>query len=197
MCCASSRRALSRPSRNQTGSLRLPERAPAKGVGTLPPFGTPSSLGHCRPNYRCQQDLRDGVPNCHSAPAKAVGTLPVSQTLPCTLLLSTLQTVARREDFGVIETQGHISRRWTMLFSWRRRRRRRKLLAEPFPQEWLGYLQSNVAHYANLDEVDKTQLRDDLRVFIAEKRWEGCGGLQLTDEMKITIAAQACLLVLH
>src|SRR5437868_166555 len=84
-----------------------------------------------------------------------------------------------------------------MLFSWLRRRRRRKLLAEPFPQEWLGYLQSNVAHYANLDEVDKTQLRDDLRVFIAEKRWEGCGGLQLTDEMKITIAAQACLLVLH
>src|SRR5207253_628818 len=126
-----------------------------------------------------------------------VGTLPVSQTLPCTLLLSTLQTVARREDFGVIETQGHISRRWTMLFSWLRRRRRRKLLAEPFPQEWLGYLQSNVAHYANLDEVDKTQLRDDLRVFIAEKRWEGCGGLQLTDEMKITIAAHACLLVLH
>src|SRR5207237_7713445 len=59
----------------------------------------------------CQQDLRDGVPNCHSAPAKAVGTLPVSQTLPCTLLLSTLQIVARREDFGVIETQGpHISK---------------------------------------------------------------------------------------
>src|SRR5207245_11346905 len=44
---------------------------------------------------------------------------------------------------------------------------------------------------------EKAQLRDDVRVCIAEKRWEGCGGLELTDEMKVTIAAQACLLVLH
>jgi Mlc titration factor MtfA (ptsG expression regulator) len=84
-----------------------------------------------------------------------------------------------------------------MFLSWLRQRRRRRLLAEPFPETWLHYLNSNVAHYSHLPEVDQAQLRDDLRVFIAEKRWEGCGGLQLTDEMKVTIAAQACLLVLH
>src|SRR5437016_9132302 len=35
----------------------------------------------------CQQDLRDGVPNCHSAPAKAVGTLPPFRR-PCLALFS-------------------------------------------------------------------------------------------------------------
>lgn len=39
-------------------------------------------------------------------------------------------------------------------------------------------------------------MRDELRVFVAEKNWEGCGGLTVTDEMKVTIAAQACLLTL-
>ena len=43
---------------------------------------------------------------------------------------------------------------------------------------------------------EQEKLRRDLRVFAAEKNWEGCGGLTLSDEMKVTIAAQACLLTL-
>ena len=34
-------------------------------------------------------------------------------------------------------------------------------------------------------------------MFLAEKRFEGCGGLEITDEIRVTIAAQACLLLLH
>jgi hypothetical protein len=34
-------------------------------------------------------------------------------------------------------------------------------------------------------------------MFLAEKRFEGCGGLEITEEMKVCIAAQACLLLLH
>jgi Mlc titration factor MtfA (ptsG expression regulator) len=83
-----------------------------------------------------------------------------------------------------------------MLFSWLQRRRRRKLLAQPFPDAWLNYLHKNVAHYKFLTEAEQARLRDDLRIFVAEKSWEGCGGLQMTDEIKVTIAAQACLLVL-
>src|SRR5712692_5488815 len=83
-----------------------------------------------------------------------------------------------------------------MFFSWLKRSRRQKLLAEPFPAEWLRFLHDNVAHYHYLTEPEQAKLRDDLRVFVAEKRWEGCGGLQITDEIKVTIAAQACLLVL-
>ncbi len=34
-------------------------------------------------------------------------------------------------------------------------------------------------------------------IFLAEKRFEGCAGLEITDEMRVTIAAHACLLLLH
>jgi Mlc titration factor MtfA (ptsG expression regulator) len=83
-----------------------------------------------------------------------------------------------------------------MLFSWLQQRRRAKLLAKPFSPEWLTYLRRNVAHYQHLSEQEQARLRDDLRIFIFEKRWEGCGGLKIADEIKVTIAAQACLLVL-
>src|SRR5262249_15753958 len=62
--------------------------------------------------------------------------------------------------------------------------------------EWSESLRRNVWHYAYLAETERKKLRNDLRIFAAEKNWEGCGGLQLTDEMKVTISALACLLVL-
>jgi MtfA peptidase len=83
-----------------------------------------------------------------------------------------------------------------MLFSWLKRRRRRQLLAQPFPSEWLDILTSNVAYYHLLADTEQAKLRDDLRVFIAERQWEGCGGLEMTEEIQVTVAAQACLLVL-
>ena len=39
-------------------------------------------------------------------------------------------------------------------------------------------------------------MRQRTRLFVAEKNWQGCRGLTLTDEIKVTVAAQACLLVL-
>jgi Mlc titration factor MtfA (ptsG expression regulator) len=53
-----------------------------------------------------------------------------------------------------------------------------------------------VAHYEYLSEAEQAKLRDDVQLFVAEKNWEGCGGLVMTDEIKVTVAAQACLLVL-
>jgi len=81
------------------------------------------------------------------------------------------------------------------MFAWLRRRRRRALLARPFPPDWLAVLQG-LPFYGRLDARGQARLRDDLRVLIAEKEWEGCGGLQLTDAMRVTIAAQASLLIL-
>jgi Mlc titration factor MtfA (ptsG expression regulator) len=83
-----------------------------------------------------------------------------------------------------------------MFFSLLKHLRRDRLLAQPFPTEWFGYLDRNVVHYRHLSLDEQAKLRDDLRVFIAEKNWEGCRGLQLTDEIKVTIAAYASLLVL-
>ena len=82
------------------------------------------------------------------------------------------------------------------MFAWIKQRRRRKLVQQPFPDEWLDILRRNVAHYARLSPGEQAKLRDNLRVFASEKNWEGCGGLAVDDEIKVTIAAQACLLVL-
>ena len=83
-----------------------------------------------------------------------------------------------------------------MLFSWLREHRRARLREEPFPPEWLAVLEQNVWHYQLLTGPERERLRGDARVLIAEKNWEGCGGLELTDEIRVTIAAQAALLLL-
>jgi Mlc titration factor MtfA (ptsG expression regulator) len=83
------------------------------------------------------------------------------------------------------------------MFEWWRERRREKILEQPFPAEFVAVLERNVKHYARLTQAERKRLRDLVQVFVAEKSWEGCGGLELTDEMKVTIAAQACLLVLE
>jgi Mlc titration factor MtfA (ptsG expression regulator) len=82
------------------------------------------------------------------------------------------------------------------MFSWFRNRRRRKLLADPFPVRWEGFLRQNVGHFARLPAVEQARLRDITRILVAEKDWKGRGGLFITEEMKVTIAAQAGLLLL-
>jgi Mlc titration factor MtfA (ptsG expression regulator) len=83
-----------------------------------------------------------------------------------------------------------------MAFSWLKQRRRRRLNAQPFPGVWLETLSRNVHHYARLRESEQAKLRDDLRILVTEKNWEGCGGVEMTDEIKVTVAAQASLLLL-
>lgn len=52
-------------------------------------------------------------------------------------------------------------------------------------------------YYSLLSRNEQAELRKLIRVFLAEKRFEGCGGLEITDEIRVTIAAQACLLLLN
>lgn len=83
-----------------------------------------------------------------------------------------------------------------MLFSWFRDRRRRKLWQIPWPTAWMQILDRNVGHYQLLPSKQQKQLRDIARILIAEKYWEGCNGLVINDEVKVTISAQAALLLL-
>ena len=48
-----------------------------------------------------------------------------------------------------------------------------------------------------LPEADRTELERLILAFIEDKHFEGAGGLELTDEIRLTIAAQACILLLH
>lgn len=83
-----------------------------------------------------------------------------------------------------------------VFLDWLTERRRRRLLAEPFPADWEAAIRRNMGAYALLDEDERKHLRDLVQVFAAEKHWEGAGGLEMTDEIRATISAQACLLIL-
>jgi len=78
-----------------------------------------------------------------------------------------------------------------------RPRKRERLRAAPFPDDWRRTIERNVPIVLRLSPADQEELFGHVQVFLAEKHFEGVGGLELTDEIRVTIAAQACLLLLH
>lgn len=83
------------------------------------------------------------------------------------------------------------------MLSFLKRRRRRQLAEEPFPEEWREIVRRNVAYYGRLPEADRDELERLISIFLDEKSFEGARGLRITDEIRLTIAAQACILLLH
>jgi MtfA peptidase len=83
------------------------------------------------------------------------------------------------------------------MFDFFKRRRRARLRALSFPGEWDDLLRRRWATYAALPEADRRELQGHIQVFLAEKRFEGCAGIEVTEEMRVLVAAQACLLLLH
>jgi len=83
------------------------------------------------------------------------------------------------------------------MFDWFTKRRRRKIIQAPFSPLWEGILLRNVTHVKLLGQEEQECLRNLIKVFIAEKEWIGCSGITITDEMRVTISAMACLLILH
>ena len=83
------------------------------------------------------------------------------------------------------------------MFGWLKRRRREAVRRGAFPAAWRAIIEKNVPYAAGLSPEDRQELLGDVQVFLAEKRFEGCGGLSITDEVRVTIAAQACVLLLH
>ena len=84
-----------------------------------------------------------------------------------------------------------------MIFEFLKQRRRRRLRARAFPKERLALIQRHVVFFHKLSANDRAELLGHIQVFLAEKRFEGCAGFAITDEVRVTIAAQACLLLLH
>jgi Mlc titration factor MtfA (ptsG expression regulator) len=74
---------------------------------------------------------------------------------------------------------------------------REKLRSAPLAPEWRQILDAHFPFYQRLTEPDRQELEGHVQVFMAEKVFEGCGGLTLTDEVKLSIASGACLLLLH
>jgi Mlc titration factor MtfA (ptsG expression regulator) len=82
------------------------------------------------------------------------------------------------------------------MFGFFKRRRRGRIMAQPFPAKWEAHLRL-CGFYPRLPEADREELRRKVLVFLDEKNFEGCRGLVITDEVRVVIAAHACLLLLH
>lgn len=78
-----------------------------------------------------------------------------------------------------------------------RRYQRSLIMARPFPAQWRDILKRRLPYFRALPADLQLQLKKHIQVFIAEKDFIGCDGLTVTDEMRVTIAAQACLLLLN
>ncbi|MBN1818881.1 MAG: zinc-dependent peptidase [Sedimentisphaerales bacterium] len=84
--------------------------------------------------------------------------------------------------------------------TWRRLRRqarRERLLKQPLAEGFEATLLHNVPLYKRLPANLKPQLHGLINVFLAEKTFVGCKGLEITDPIRVIIAAQACMLLLN
>lgn len=86
---------------------------------------------------------------------------------------------------------GYVLLRWL----WRRLRWYAAKKAS-FPQNWLRIVRKAVPFYDNMPRELQQQLLAQITRFIFFKRFVGCAGLIVTEEMRVTIAACACLLLL-
>lgn len=86
---------------------------------------------------------------------------------------------------------------WLFFEPQRRAWQRRRILARPFPEAWREILRVRVPYIRRLPADLQLQLKQLIKIFLAEKAFIGCAGQEITDEIRVTIAAQACLLVLN
>ncbi|MCU1364754.1 MAG: hypothetical protein JWN39_393 [Ilumatobacteraceae bacterium] len=84
-----------------------------------------------------------------------------------------------------------------MRFESRRKRRQRELEGLEFQSSWREMLSVRWPLWQFLDTDERSRLEDLVKVFVHDKRWEAANGFEVTEAMRVLIAAQACLLVLE
>jgi Mlc titration factor MtfA (ptsG expression regulator) len=86
---------------------------------------------------------------------------------------------------------------WLVAGPWIARRRNERLRTRPFPAAWREILAQRVPYARRLPAALRRQLEQHVQVFVANKDFIGCAGFEVTDEARVAIAAQACLLWLN
>ncbi|MCB1666263.1 MAG: zinc-dependent peptidase [Pseudomonadales bacterium] len=75
------------------------------------------------------------------------------------------------------------------------RYRRKKVDASPFPAPWLQILRDSLPVYKRMWPDQQRELRQLIKRFLNSKEFVGCAGQTINDEIRVTIAAHACLLL--
>ena len=79
----------------------------------------------------------------------------------------------------------------------RKTKREEELRKKPFPKEWENVISKNFPMYNKIPRKLRDELNGDIQIFIDEKFFEGCNGFEITEEVKLLIAAQACTLLIN
>jgi Mlc titration factor MtfA (ptsG expression regulator) len=83
------------------------------------------------------------------------------------------------------------------MFSFFKNRRRQELLAAAPSDDFVKIIHHNVAVYQLLSPAEQQRVLECAKVIAAERRFYGISDFQITEEVIVTISAQAALLVLH
>lgn len=75
--------------------------------------------------------------------------------------------------------------------------RQGRLMRRRVPPEWPAILRRRAPVCARLPKPLAKRLYRHMQVFLADKHFYGCDGLEVTEEMRVTIAGLACLLTLN
>ncbi len=83
------------------------------------------------------------------------------------------------------------------MLKWHKSKKRSRIFNIETPPQWVTFINNNVAIYHHLPPPLQQELLGHVNVFLSEKFFSGHAGLEVTDEMRVTIAAQACVLLLN
>ena len=75
--------------------------------------------------------------------------------------------------------------------------RDKRILKRTFPSNWQAIVHRRLPFLEKLSESEQKQLQDMIKLFVGKKNYYGCGGLEINDDIRVTIAAEACLLLLN
>jgi Mlc titration factor MtfA (ptsG expression regulator) len=113
------------------------------------------------------------------------------------------------QDTGIIAKDGHrqsdaatdraaarLIQTRSFVLRWFRHFRRRRGSSDRLPDAWMDILRENAPFSSRLPADQQAKLRRSINIMVAEKYWEGCGGLTMTDQIKVTVAAHASRLTL-
>ena len=82
------------------------------------------------------------------------------------------------------------------VYYWRNYRINR-IHGQAFSADWLEIVKRRLPFYAKLPLELQQELQNLIKVFLLGKNFVGCAGQKIDDEIRITVAAQACLLLLN
>ncbi len=175
-----------------------PLNKPPPGVSSAPPHPiAPTAMARTpRPKRSCRIPR---LPSPVAAATAACGRFEQSayETVSARAVARGRKKRSLGGEFSPIGVSPESHATLPVMFDLFKNRRRAALRGESMTPAQRAILEKNVPYVAKLDAADREELEGLVRIFLAEKSFEGCGGLTLTEEMRVTIAAQACLLLLH